>query len=124
MKSLYEQLGGTYHEGEDGLLYPDLLPPKEDAPTYGMYGHIRRRYLKEHHDGLYTGLLLTGKLNAHLNEIDEAAHARMELLTKQMAAAQGITEELKARDQMAWVGAMNNIRNAAEAIVLDELVYT
>ena len=123
MKSLYEQLGGTYHEGKDGLLYPDLLPPEEDAPTYGKYGRLRRTYLRQHHEGLYTGLLLSGKLNAHLNEIDEAAHNRMELITKQMAAAQGITEELKARDQMAWVGAIENIRNAAEEIVCTELIY-
>ncbi len=70
MKSLFEQLGGTYHEGEDGLLYPDLLPPKEDAPTYGRYGRMRCTYLKEHRPALHTSLLLTGKLNAHLNEID------------------------------------------------------
>lgn len=124
MKSLYEQLGGTYHEGEDGLLYPNLLPPEKDAPTYGKYGRMRRTYLKEHHEGLYTGLLLSGKLNAHLNEIDKTARTRMELLTKQMAAAQGITEELKAGDQMAWVGAMNSIRNAVEEIVFSELIYT
>ncbi len=124
MKSLYEQLGGTYHESEDGLLYPDLLPPEEGAPAYGKYGRLRLTYLREHHEGLYTGLLLAGKLNAHLNGIDEDAHSRMELITRQMAAAQGITEELKARDQMAWVGAMENIRNAAEEIIYSELIYT
>lgn len=123
MKSLYEQLGGTYHEGEDGLLYPDLLPPEEDAPIYGKYGRLRLTYLREHHEGIYISLLLSGKLNAHLNEIDEAAHARMELMTRQMAAAQGITEELKARDQMAWVGAIETIRNAAEEIIYNELIY-
>lgn len=123
MKSLYEQLGGTYHEGEDGLLYPDLLPPEEDAPTYGKYGRMRRTYLREHHEGLYTGLLLSSNLNAHLNKIDEAAHTRMELITKQMTAAQGIIEGLKARDQMAWVGVMNNIRSTAEEIVCTELIY-
>lgn len=123
MKSLYEQLGGTYHEGEEGLLYPDLLPPEDDAPIYGKYGRLRLTYLREHHEGLYTGLLLSGKLNAHLNEIDEAAHSRLELITKQMAAAQEITEDLKARDQMAWVGAMNNIRCAAEEIIYTELIY-
>lgn len=123
MKSLYEQLGGTYHEGEDGLLYPDLLVPDEDALIYGKYGRMRLTYLREHHEGIYTGLLLSGKLNAHLNEIDATANAQMELVTKQMAKAQGITEELKARDQMAWVGAMNNIRNAVEEIVLNELIY-
>ena len=124
MKSLYEQLGETYHEGEDGLLYPDLLPPEEDAPTYGKYGRMRRTYLREHHEGIYTGLLLSGKLNAHLNEIDEAAYARIEMVTKQMATAQGVTEELKARDQMAWVGAMEITRSAVEEIVLHELIYT
>ena len=124
MKSLYEQLGGTYHEGEDRLLYPDLLPPEEDAPTYGKYGHMRLTYLKQHRPTLYTSLLLSGKLNAHLNEIDETAHARMELITKQMAAAQGVTEELKVKDQMAWVRAMENIRSAVEEIVLHELIYT
>ena len=123
MKSLYEQLGGTYHEGENGLLYPELLPPEEDAPTYGKYGRMRRTYLKEYHEGLYTGLLLSGKLNAHLNEIDAAAHNRMELITRQMAAAQGITEELKARDQMTWVGAMENIKSAVAEIVLHEIVH-
>lgn len=110
--------------GEDGLLYPDLLPPEEDAPTYGKYGRLRLTYLREHHEGLYTGLLLSGKLNAHLNEIDEAANAQMELMIKQMAAAQDITEELKARDQMPWVGATENIRSAVEEIVLHELIYT
>ena len=123
MKSLYEELGGTYHEGEDGLLYPDLLPPPEDEPHYGKYGRLRLTYLREHHEALYTGLLLSGKLNAHLNEIDDAANAQMELITKQMAKAQGITEDLKARDQMTWVGAMNNIRSAAEEIVCTELIY-
>ena len=124
MKSLYEELGGTYHMGEDGLLYPNLLPPEDDATAYGKYGRLRRTYFQEHHEGLYTGLLLSGKLNAHLNEIDEAANAQMELMIKQMAAAQDITEELKARDQMPWVGAMENIRSAVEEIVLHELIYT
>ena len=122
MKSLYEQLSGTYHVDQDGLLYPDLLPPPEDEPHYGKYGRMRRTYLKEHHEGLYTGLLLTGKLNAHLNEIDETAHARIELMIRQMAKNQGVNEELKARDQMKWVGAMNNIKAAAEEIVLAELI--
>lgn len=123
MKSLYEQLGGTYHEGEDGLLYPNLLPPEEDTPTYGKYGRLHLTYLREHHEGLYTGLLLSGKLNVHLNEIDEAAYARIEMVTKQMAAAQGVTEDLKSKDQLTWVGVMENIRNAAEEIVTSELIH-
>ena len=123
MASLFEEMGGTYTLGADGIYYPNLELPEDETPRYGKYGRMRRTYLREHHEGLYTGLLLSGKLNAHLNEIDETAHARMELLTKQMAAAQGITEELKAKDQMAWVGAVNNIRNVADEIILQELVY-
>lgn len=124
MASLFEEMGGTYALGADGIYYPNLELPEDETPRYGKYGRMRRTYLREHHEGLYTGLLLSGKLNAHLNEINETAHARMELLTKQTAAAQGITEELKARDQMAWVGAMNNIRSAAEEIVLNQIIYT
>ena len=123
MASLFEEMGGTYTLGADGMYYPNLELPEEETPRYDKYGRMRRTYLREHHEGIYTGLLLSGKLNAHLNEIDETAHARMELMTKQMAVAQGVTEELKARDQMAWVGAMNNIRNAAEEIILTELIY-
>ena len=123
MASLFEEMGGTYTLGADGIYYPSLELPEDETPRYGKYGRMRRTYLQEHHEGLYTGLLLSGKLNTHLNEIDETAHARMELMTKQMAAAQGITEELKAKDQMAWVGAMNNIRNAAEEMILTDLIY-
>ena len=123
MASLFDEMGGTYTLGADGMYYPNLELPEEETPRYGKYGRMRRTYLREHHESLYTGLLLSGKLNAHLNEIDETAHARMELLTKQMAKAQDITEDLKARDQMAWVGAMNNIRNAAEEIIQKELIF-
>ncbi len=79
--------------------------------------------LKEHRNGLYSSLLFSGKLVEHINEIDDSAHERMELLVRQMAERQHIDETLKARDQMGWVGAMNNIRNAAEEIVLAELIY-
>ena len=123
MKSLYEQMGGTYHLGEDGMYYPDLELPEEETPRYGMYGRMRHTYLREHKKAYYTTLLFDGKLVAHLNEIDDAANTRMDLLTKQMAKSQGISEALKAQDQMAWVGAMNNIRNAAEEIVLYEIIY-
>ena len=123
MASIYEELGGTYHLGADGFYYPDLLPPEEDVPAYGKFGRMRCSYLKEHREGIYTGLLLSGKLNAHLNEIDAAANAQMELMIKQMARVQGVNEKLKASDQMAWVGAMENIRNTAEEIVLKELIY-
>ena len=84
---------------------------------------MRHTYLREHKKAYYTTLLFDGKLVAHLNEIDDAANTQMELITKQMAKSQGITEALKAQDQLAWVGAMNNICNAAEEIVLSELIY-
>lgn len=124
MKSLYEQMGGTYHLGEDGMYYPDLELPEEETPRYGKYGRMRHTYLREHRKGYYTTLLFDGELVAHLNEIDDTANTRMELLIKQMVKSQGITEELKTRDQIAWVGAMNNIRNAAEEIILSEIIFT
>ena len=123
MASLFEEMGGTYTLGADGMYYPDLELPEEEAPRYGKYGRMRHTYLRDHRNAYYTGLLLSGKLTAHLNEIDEAANSQMGLITKQMAKSQGITEALKAQDQLAWVGAMNNIRSAAEEIVLSELIY-
>ena len=111
----------TYTMQGDYLL-PDLTVP--ESPTLGKHGMLRRSYLKDHRDGIYTGMLLTGKLNAHLTEIDRQATEMMERLTAQMAKAQGVTESLKASDQMKWVQMMNNIRSAAEEIVLTELVYS
>ena len=123
MASLFEEMGGTYTLGADGLYYPNLELPEEEMPQYGKYSRMRHTYLREHKKAFYTTLLFGGKLVAHLNEIDDAANTRMELVTKQMAKSQGITEQLKAQDQTAWVGAMNNIRNAAEEIVFSELIY-
>lgn len=123
MKSIFEEMGGTYTLGEEGIYYPDLMLPVEEEPNYGKYGRMRLVYLKEHRTGFYNTLLLDGKLISHLNTIDDQAHQRMELLTRQMQEKQGIHEALKAHDQMGWVRAMNNIRNAAEEIVLRELIY-
>ena len=123
MASLSPEMGGTYTLGADGMYYPNLELPEEEVPRYGKYGRMRHTYLREHKKAYYTTLLFDGKLVAHLNEIDDAANTQMELITKQMAKTQDITEALKAKDQMAWVGAMNNIRNAAEENVLSELVY-
>lgn len=122
MKSIFEELGGTYTLGEDGMYYPNRELPVEE-PHYGKYGRMRMNYIKEHRPGLYTELLFSGKLVSHMNEIDDTACQRMELLTRQMQEQQGVNEELKARDQMRWVGACNNIRNAAEEIVLKEFIY-
>ena len=123
MTSLSPEMGGTYTLGADGMYYPDLELPEEETPRDGKYGKMRHAYLREHKKAYYTTLLFDGKLVAHLNEIDDATNAQMMQLTKQMAKAQGVTETLKAQNQMAWVGAMNNIRNAAEEIILSELIY-
>ena len=123
MASLFEETGGTYTLGTDGMYYPNLELPEEETPRFGKYGKLRHTYLREYKKAYYTTLLFDGKLVAHLNEIDDAANNRMETLTKQIAKSRGVTEALKAQDQMAWVGAMNNIRNAAEEIILSELIY-
>lgn len=90
--------------------------------TNGVWGIRRRDYLKKHHSGIYTGLLFSGKLNAHLEEIDRSANEIFDLLVKQYAEREGVTEELKATNQMAWVGAMNNIRARAKEVVYVELI--
>ena len=111
----------TYTKYGDYYL-PDLAVPEEEPATYGHFGRMRFKYLKEHRRGIYTSLLTSGQLTHHLNEIDQKANEMLDLLIKQMVEAQGITEQLKADNQMAWVGAMNNIRIAAEEIVYQELI--
>ena len=122
MESTFEKMGGTYTLGADGIYYLNLVSTDEE-PHYGKYGMIRKTYLKEHRPAMYSLYMLEDILTEHLNAVDDEAKERMETLVSQMIDKQGITEELKARDQMAWVGAVNNIRNAAEEIVLKELVY-
>ena len=109
----------TYHREGDYLI-PDLIAP--DSSNIGIWGERRKTYLKKHKDGIYTGLLLSGELNNHLAEVDRTASEMAERLIAEMAKREGITEQLKASDQMAWVGAMNNIRNRAEEIVLQEVI--
>ena len=110
----------TYHQNGDYLI-PDLEAP--EAPRIGKYGTMRHQFLRNHHRGIFDGMLLEGSLNAHLEEIDRQANETMERLTAQMAQREGVTEALKARDQMAWVRAMNSIKNRAEEIVLHDLIY-
>ena len=124
MASLSPEMGGTYTLGADGMYYPNLELPEEEAPRYGKYGRMRHTYLREHKKAYYTSLLLSGKLTSHLNDIDGAANTQMELIVKQMAKSQGITEVLKAQDQMTCVQRMNSIRSAAEAVVLHEIIYS
>ena len=122
MKSTFEKMGGTYTLGADGIYYPNLVSTDEE-PHYGKYGMMRKMYLEEHRPAMYSLYMLEDRLTEHLNTVDDEAQERMDILVHQMMDRQGITEELKVRDQMAWVGAVNNIRNAAEEIVLKELVY-
>ena len=101
---------------------PDLVL-NEEEPTYGKYGMLRKQFLKEHRSARYQYLLLTGKLTEHLNQIDQEAREQVEMLMEQMAEKQGVTEELKLRNQMKWVGLMNNIKASAEEVVLKATIY-
>lgn len=121
MKPLYEELGGAYRQVGDYFI-PDIELPERNYEI-GKYGRMRRRYLKEPRPVLYSTMILDGTLYDHLEEIDRTCKERMEIMVAAMKKQEGITEEVKARDQLAWVGAMNNIRNAAEEIILRELVY-
>ena len=122
MKSLFEEMGGTYRQEGDYLI-PNLVLPDEPEYQIGKYGRMRRSYLKEHRPVLYASLLTSGTLHRHLAEIDQACNERMEIIVPAMAKQEGVTETLKAADQMEWVRRMNSIRNRAEEIVLTELVY-
>ena len=122
MKSTFEKMGGTYTLGTDGIYYPHLVSTDEE-PHYGKYGMMRKVYLKEHRPAMYSLYMLEDRLVEHLNLVDDEAQERMDILVSQMMEKQAITEELKAYDHMEWVRAVNNIRNAAEEIVLKELVY-
>ena len=113
----------TYSRCGDYLI-PDLVLSQEEQQTIGKYGRMRGRYLKEHRPAIYSNLLLSGKLNQHLSEIDQVCMDRIELITQQMKVKEGVTEDLKASDQMAWIAHMNSIQSRAEEIVLHELVYT
>ena len=115
--------GIVYRLGEHDLYYPDLGLPEGTHYNIGKYGIMRWEYLRTNRREKYLRLMLDGKLNEHLYEIDEECHARVELLIEQMKAGAGITEELKAAEQMKWIGLMNNVKSAAEEIVLRELVY-
>ena len=107
----------------NGYRIPNLLPHQEPEIQLGKYALLRRSFLKRHRPITFTNLLTSGKLNPHLMEIDRQARARIAEITEQMVKAEGVTEELKAQDQMKWVGLMNNIKNAAEQTVYQELIY-
>ena len=102
---------------------PDLAVSQKEPATYGRFGRMQLKYLKEHRRAAYINLKTSGQLTHHLNEIDREANEMLRLVIEQMAQAQGITEQLKAEDQITWVGAMNNIRSAAMEIVANDLIY-
>lgn len=120
-KSIFEQTGGTYRQEGDYLL-PNLTVP--EIGSVGIWGQRHLRYIKEHRKALYTSLQSNGKLNSYLADIDQQAQERLDTIIQQMAQAQGITEGLKAVDQMEWVGRMNNIRASATEIVNQEILYS
>ncbi len=109
----------TYHREGDYLI-PNLVPPEE--PQIGLWGRRRKRYLQQYRASIYTGLLLSGKLKDHLEEIDRLAPEMVDRMVAEMARREGITEILKVEDQMEWVRRMNGIRNAAEEVVMTELI--
>ena len=122
MKSLFEKMGGTYRQ-EGDYLVPNLTLPNDGDYEIGKYGRMRLEYLKEHRKILYTNYLTEGTLSKHLSEIDQVCNERMENLVLAMAKQEGVTEALKAADQMEWVCRMNSIRNRAKEIVLREVVF-
>jgi hypothetical protein len=122
MKSYFEEHGGTYTQVGDYLI-PDLVMDPQPEGEIGIWGQRRKQYLKAHRKGTYNAMLLQGTLTQHLIDTNEAAQDLMDSLVKQMAKAEGVTEELKRRNQLGWVGHMNSIRNRAEEIVRNELIY-
>ena len=122
-KYIYNNNNGLFYELQGDYYIPCLVLDEEETQPIGMWGRKHLRYIKKHRRALYTTLLISGKLNSHLAEIDSQATEMFDRLVKQLSEKEGITEQLKAQDQMAWVGAMNNIRNAAEEIVNAEVIF-
>lgn len=121
-KQIYDEKNGMSYTLHGDYYLPDLVL-REEEPTYGKYGMLRKQFLKEHRSARYQYMLLTGKLNEHLNQIDQEVREQVETLMEQMIEKQGVTEELKAQDQMKWVRLMNNIKASAEEMVLREILY-
>lgn len=121
-KQIYDEKNGMSYTLHGDYYLPDLVLNEEES-IYGKYGMLRKQFLKEHRSARYQYLLLTGKLNEHLNQTDQEAREQVEMLMKQMAEKKGVTEELKVQDQMKWVGLMNNIKVSAEEIILKNMVY-
>lgn len=129
--NMNSRLSRHIHDNQNGLgytlhgdyYYPDLAAPESDSKPIGKWGRMHRDYLKEHKPGMYTQLILSGKLYQTLAELNEQAQARLEVIIRQMQRSEGVDERMKAQDQMLWVGRMNSIRNRAEEIILAELIF-
>lgn len=123
MKSMFEEMGGTYRQEGDYLIPNLILPVQKEMTPLGKYGRMRWHYLKEHRPVLYTNLLTSGKLDEHLHEVDRRASNQVEQIVAAMAKQEGCNETLKAHDQLRWVGLMNSYRSCAEEIIDKELIY-
>lgn len=120
-KEIRDEKNGLEYERSGDYYMPKLEAP--ESPKIGRYGRLHLRWLRDSKDGIYTGLLLSGKLNSYLEELDASAEAEFERIVRLMTKQQGVTEVLKATDQMKWVGLMNNIRHCADEQVLKDFVY-
>ena len=122
-KTIFEEMGGTYIRHGDYLIPCLTLPEEEEQRFIGVWGQIHLRYLKEYRRGTYLNLLTSGRLNDYLADIEEQAQKRFERIVEQMKKAQRITEQLKAENQMEWVGRMNNVQACARESVEKEIIY-
>ena len=120
-KKIFDEKNGLSYTLHGDYYLPDL-EINEKEPTYGKYGIMRKQFLKEHQSARYQYLVLTGKLTEHLNQVDKEVREKVEMLVEQMTERWGVTEELKLQDQMEWVRRMNNIKNAAEEVVVKKLL--
>ena len=122
-KHIYDENNGLWYERNDDYYIPVLTLSSEEQRPIGKWGRMHRDYIKEHNPIRFNDLCLSGELWTYLADLNEQAQTRFELIIEQMKASEGVTEDLKAADQMAWVGAMNSIRNRAEEIILREMIY-
>ena len=122
-KYIYDNSNGLWYELHGDYYLPCLVIPEEEIHTIGIWGRKHQQYLREHRSMVYTDLVLSGNLYSYLADIDTQARNKLDLLVTQLAEKEGVNERLKKQDQLAWVGAMNNIRNRAEEIVLNEMIY-
>lgn len=122
-KYIFDESNGLWYERQGDYYIPCLSLPAEEEQPIGLWGQRHLRYIKEYHKARYTSLLLSGNLNSYLADIDQQAQEMLDTIVEQMAQAQGVTEAIKATDQMVWAGRMNNIRSAATEVVNTEIIY-